>query len=129
MKIMICLLKTLVLLLIDDKRVNIFSYCRDGEKRGSTSVRKTDKKRNPKTSRKLNGFCLARITATECLSTGAVTVFYIATHTNHDLTLDECKHLPLPQSMRTVQEMLAKDISMAKVLDSKLHMNLLLLTV
>ena len=107
--------------MIDDKRVSIFSCCRDGEQRGNTSVRKTDKKRNPKTSRKLNGFCFARITATECLSTGVVTVYYIATHTNHDLTLDECKHLPLPQSVRkTVQEMLAKDISMDKVLDSKL---------
>ena len=43
-------LMKLTLLLIDDKRVSIFSCCRDGEKRGNTSVRKTDKKRNPKTS-------------------------------------------------------------------------------
>lgn len=66
------------------------------------------------------GFCLARLTATENVHTGAVTVSYISTHTSHELNLSECKYLPLPRSVRQdVQEMLSKNIRMEKVLDGE----------
>ena len=103
------------------RQMTIFSCCRDGQKKGNVSVRKTAQTRQRSYTRKLDdGYCLARMTVTENLCTGAVTVFYIPTHTNHELNLSECKHLPLPKSVRTeVQQMLAKHIEMDKVLDGK----------
>ena len=46
-----------------------------------------------------NKFCLAHITATENLISRKVSVKYVATHTNHQLNLEECKNLPIPRSI------------------------------
>ena len=55
------------------------------------------------------------------MENGKVVVNYMATHTNHQINLKECKHLPLPQSVSTqVQTMLANGVQVDKVLDGKL---------
>ncbi len=88
--------------------------------KGNYRPRKTLQTRKRKGSRKLSYdvYCLSSITATECLGTGRVVVKYVATHTNHDLTLKQLKHLPIPASVRRkVQTMLANGVQMGKVLD------------
>lgn len=56
--------------------------------------------------------------ATQNLETGKVTVTYTATHTNHQLSLMECKHLPIPKSVKEkVKTMLANGVQMEKIMD------------
>ena len=58
---------------------------------------------------------------TEYLIKGNVYVRYISTHTNRDLGLEECKYLPLPQSVRKqIQQQFATGISMEQIIDSKI---------
>ena len=60
------------------------------------------------------------MSATECLESGKVVVRYISTHTNHESDLTECKHLPLPPSVKKeIQLQFAGGVSMEKIIDSK----------
>ena len=58
--------------------------------------------------------------ATEYLKEGKVQVRYISTHTNHEVGIGECKHLPLPHSVRKdIQQQFAAGVSMERIIDSK----------
>jgi len=59
--------------------------------------------------------------AVEDLQTGNVTATYTSTHTNHNLELEECKHLPLPEStIKRVKTLIANDVQMEKIMDGVL---------
>ena len=55
--------------------------------------------------------------------------YYISTHTNHTLGIDECKHLPLPPSVKTdIQEQFAAGKSLEKIMDgNSFHFNLVVI--
>ena len=94
--------------------------CRDGNKRGHIGPTKTGKTRKSKHSRKLNDSCTARMIAIVCNSTDKVEVKYISSHTNHELGLDECKNLPLPNSVKEeIRQQHAAGISIERIMDSK----------
>ena len=61
--------------------------------------KKTDKKRSGKHSQKLENFCTVRMIATVCNDSGKVEVKYISEHTDHELGVNECRNLPLPNSV------------------------------
>ena len=107
------------LFLIDSFRTVMYTCCRDGPYKKNISQRVSTCKRKRGQTRKLgNKYCLSRMTATENLKTGAVSLDYICTHTNHDLDISEAKYLPLPQSIkREVQEKFAKGISIERIMD------------
>ena len=51
-------------------------------------------------------------------STGRVEVTYICTQANQILELEECKYLPLPQSVRKeIQEKFAHGITLERIMD------------
>ena len=107
-------------IIVDQHRIVVYTCCRDGKYRGNIGNRITSQKRKFKETRKLGPelFCLANMTATQNLETGKVTVNYTATHTNHKLSLMECKHLPVPKSVKEkVKTMLANGVQMEKVMD------------
>ena len=63
---------------------------------------------------------MARMIATENVKQKNVHVRYISTHTNHELGIEECKHLPLPQSVRRdIQQQFATGITIERIIDSK----------
>ena len=76
--------------------------------------------RATKASRKMGAekFCLAHMTATENSVNGKVSVKYVATHTNHQVNLEECKNLPLPRSTADeVKRMFANGVPIEKIMD------------
>ena len=83
-----------------ESRTVLYTCCRDGNKREHTGPSKTGKTRKHRQSRRLENYCIARTIATEDQSEGRVEVKYISTHTNHELTVTECRHLPRPNSVR-----------------------------
>lgn len=97
----------------------VYTCCRDGKVRHNKQQRKTSVTRRMALSRKLGEtFCLSRMTVTEDLATKEVTVAYIATHTNHQLSLKENKFLPLPQSVKKeVGEKFSKGVSIERIID------------
>ena len=98
----------------------MYTCCRDGNKRGHSGPNKSGKTRKRIQTRKLGDFCIARMIATEYLSDGRVEVKYISTHTNHNLAVNECKHLPLPNSVREeIRRQFAAGISLERIMDSK----------
>ena len=55
---------------------------------------------------------------TENVKNGKVEVRYTATHTNHNLGLQECKHLPLPLSVKKdIQQQFASGKSVEHIMD------------
>ena len=97
----------------------MYVCCRDGNKRGHTGLSKTGKTRKHRYSRKMDDYCIARMIATQTQSEGRVDIKYISTHTNHELTLTECKHLPLPNSVREdIRQQFAAGISLERIMDS-----------
>ncbi len=65
-----------------------------------------------------DSYCLSSISVTEHMESGKVVANYVATHSNHQIFLNECKHLPLPHSVKTeVQTMLANGVQLETVLD------------
>lgn len=73
--------------------------------------------RKRKASRKM-GFCLAHITATESAVSGEVSVKYVATHTNHQLNLQECRNFPLPKlTADEVRRMFGIGVPLEKIMD------------
>ena len=63
--------------------------------------------------------------ATEDAKNGNVKVTYITSHTNHELGIKECKHLPLPLSVKNyIQEQFSVGVSLEHVLDGTIaHYN------
>ena len=107
-------------LLSELTRSTLYTCCRDGAYRDNPAVRATTQKRKRAGSRKMGSesYCLASISVTKHMESGKVVASYIATHTNHQITLEECKHLPLPRSIKTeVQTMLANGVQVETVLD------------
>lgn len=97
----------------------MYTCCRDGNKRGHTGLSKTGKIRKHRHSRKMGNYCIARVLATQTQSEGRVDVKYISTHTNHELTMTECRHLPLPNSVREdICQQFAAGISLERIMDS-----------
>jgi len=98
----------------------MYTCCRDGNKRGHSGPNKTGKTRKPRTSRKLQDYCIARMIVTECLIEGRVEVKYISTHTNHDVKQSEFKHLPIPKSVKdSICQQFAAGISVERIMDSE----------
>lgn len=58
-----------------------------------------DKKRAKQQSRKIDAVCILRMYAT-CRHSGVVSVKYVSSHTNHDLSLAQAKFLPLPKDVK-----------------------------
>ena len=97
----------------------MYTCCRDGNKREHMGPSITGKSRKHRQSRKLESYCIARMIATEYQSEGRVEVKYISTHTNHELTVTECRHLPLPISVRKdICQQFATGISLERIMDS-----------
>ena len=97
----------------------LYTCCRDGNKREHTGPSKTGKTRKHQQSRRLENYCIARMIATEDRSERRVEVKYISTHTNHELTVTECRHLPLPNSVRKdICQQFAAGISLERIMDS-----------
>ena len=62
---------------------------------------------------------MARMIATENVKQKK-SVTFLHTHTNHELGIEECKHLPLPQSVRRdIQQQFATGITIERIIDSK----------
>ena len=59
------------------------------------------------------------------LLTGKVDVIYNSTHTNHSLGVEECKHIPLPVSVRKeIQEKFAQGITLERIMDGNKYLEL-----
>ena len=96
--------------------VQLCTFAVEMARKSHTGVTKTNKTRKPALSCKIGTYCTARIIATENLTTGTVQVRYISTHMNYGLSLQECRHLPLPQSVkREIQEQFAVGVSLERV--------------
>ena len=89
-------------------------------KKGHAGANKTGKTRKNHESCKIEQYCLSRMIVTESLKEGKVHVRYISTHTNHDLGLQECKHLPLPPSIKADIQQFAEGVLLERIIDSKL---------
>ena len=74
-----------------------FACCRDGTFK-ERQAEGTHKKRAKRQSRRIGGVCVSRMYVTR--TSNAVSVKYITTHTNHDLSLQQAKHLPLPKDVK-----------------------------
>ena len=74
--------------------------CQDGKRRSHEERPVASKPREHTASRKLNDYCIARMTVKEYLRSEQMEVQYITTHTNHQLGIGECKYLPLPLSVK-----------------------------
>ena len=101
-------------------RTVLYVCCRDGMKKGHAGPNKTGKTRKHHESRKIEQYCLSRMIVTEYLKERKVHVRYISTHTNHDLSLQEYKHLPLPPSIKTDIQQFAEGVPLERIIDSKL---------
>ena len=102
-----------------ETRTVMYTCCRDGNKREHTGPSKTGKTRKHQQNRKLENYCIAMMIATENRSEGRVEVKYISTHTNHELSVTECRNLPLPNSVREdICQQFAAGISLERIMDS-----------
>ena len=63
--------------------------------------------------------CISRMYV-KCCSTGSVEVRYISSHTNHDLTLEQAKFVPLPKDVKdNISLKLNQGIPIERILDGK----------
>ena len=98
----------------------MFVCCRDGKSKENKKTRKTGQKRYSQGSKKLDSYCLSRMTASEHSKTGEVVVEYIKTHTNHKPGLMEVKYVPLPEVTRQeVRNKYADGVRLDKIIDGK----------
>ena len=89
--------------------------------KGHAGPNKTGNTRKHHNSRKIEQYCFSRMIVTEYLKEGKVHVLYISNHTSHDLSLQECKHLPLPPSIKAdIQQQFAEGVFLERIIDSKL---------
>ena len=86
-------------------------------KKDHAGPNKTGKTRKHHESRKIEQYCLSRMIVTESLKEGKVHVRYISTHTNHDMSLQECKHFLLPPSIKVD---IQQKVYFLSIVDSKL---------
>lgn len=95
-----------------------YACCRDGappKKYHLTSI----KPRTKRQSRKIGDTCISRIYAKH-KANGVVLVEYISSHTNHDLSLEQSKFLPLPKDVKsTIAMKLNMGIPVERILDGK----------
>ena len=105
----------------------LYVCCRDSsKKRINNRPNKSGQTRKRVSSCKLESFCIiSRMMATEDAKNGNVKVTYITSHTNHELGIKECKHLPLPLSVKNyIQEQFSAGVSLEHVLDGSIaHYN------
>ena len=102
----------------------MFVCCRDGKSTENKRPRKTNQKRYSQGSRKLDSYCLSRMTASEHSKTGEVDVTYIKTHTNHQPGLKEVKYIPLPEATRQeVRNKYADGVKLDKIIDGKSYLS------
>lgn len=109
-----------VLVFLGGNHTSLFTCCRDGDFKGNPTRCSLEKKRTRRRSRKMgtDKFCLAYMTATENSSCGKVFVKYVSTHTDHEVTLHECKNLPLPKSVvEQVKRMFAIGVPIERIMD------------
>ena len=96
----------------------LYTCCRDGKARENKCPKKTAKTRGGRDSKKLESFCVSRMTVTKGRE-GNVSLKYIRTHTNHTPGIEELKHLPLPQTVREeVRDKYGQNIKLDSILDS-----------
>ena len=58
--------------------------------------------------------------ATVCNDSGKVEVKYISEHTNHELGVNECRNLPLPNSVKEeIKQQFAAGITIEQIMDSR----------
>lgn len=75
------------------------------------------KKRAKRPSRKIDGICISRMYAKRC-SSGRVEVRYISSHTNHNLSLEQAKFVPLPKDVKhSISLKLSQRIPIDRILD------------
>ena len=92
--------------------------CRDGVARKHCTESK-GKKRAQQESRKSNGVCISRMYVTHA-SDESVRVKYVSSHTNHDLSLEQSKFLPLPKDVKDgIAIKLNMGIPIERILDGK----------
>ena len=95
----------------------LYTCCRDGKAKENNKARKTDQTRRHRGSRKLDSYCISRMTVTKGKD-GNVSVRYIRTHTNHAPGVGELKHVPLPQVVREeVREKYGQNVKLDSILD------------
>lgn len=103
-----------------DIKVVHYVCCRDGKGKENKLPRKTCKKRFSRGTRKLQSFCLSRMTASQHVKTGEVELTFVKTHTNHQPGLQEVKYLPLPEVTRQeVRSGYADGIELDKIIDGE----------
>ena len=96
----------------------LYTCCRDGKAKQNSQPRKTAKSRKLRGSRKLDDYCISRMTVMEDTCNGKVSVRYIRTHTNHNPGIEETKHVLLPQTVRQeVQEKYGQNVQLDAILD------------
>ena len=72
-------------------------------------------------SRKIEAVCISRMYAT-LHRDETVTVKYVSTHTNHDLSLAQLKFIPLPKDTKdSIAMKLNLGIPIARILDGKFY--------
>ena len=63
---------------------------------------------------------LARMHVKHFIKPPSVEVTYISTHTNHTVGIQECKHLPLPLSVRRdIQERFSGGVTLERIMSGK----------
>ena len=104
---------------VPQMRSILYTRCRDGKVRHNQQKRATSATRRETPSRKMGeAFCLARMTVIKNLESNEVTVTYIATHTDHQLSINENKFLPLPPSVKKeVEEKFSRGVSVERIMD------------
>lgn len=84
--------------------------------------KKTDKHRGlgKRPSRKIDNVCISRMYVHHHADDNQVTVKYLSSHTNHDLSLEQTKYLALPQSVKNdITCKLAMGIPIERILDGE----------
>ena len=95
----------------------LYTCCRDGRAKENHYPKKSSQIIKDHGSRKLEEYCLSRITVRKERS-GKVYAQYICTHTNHTPGIAEAKHIPLPQPVREeVREKYGQNVKLDSILD------------
>jgi len=91
-----------------------FACCRDGASRKKLSKSSSRAERQ---SRKV-GMCISRMYVRHCSYNGEVKVRYISSHTNHNLSLEQAKFVPLPKAVKeSISAKLSLGIPVERILD------------
>ena len=103
----------------------LYTCCRDGRAKENHCPKKSSQIRKHHGSRKLEEYCLSRITVRKEKS-GKVNAQYIRTHTNHAPGIDEAKHIPLLQAVKEeVREKYGQNVKLDSILGGTLILNII----